>query len=139
MWERAAQPGTTTAPQLTWSCTLPANASQVREARRWLARILDGSPAADDAIMCLSELVTNAVTHSNSRQPGGSFTVRAGIGHGDRIRVEVHDQGGPWPQPVSTDDLHGRGLVIVGTLARDWGISGHSHSGRTVWAEIAVP
>ena len=52
---------------------------------------------------------------------------------------EVEDEGGPWPRPVCADDLHGRGLVIVGTIARDWGISGHSHSGWTVWAEIALP
>ncbi len=140
MCERAARPGTTTtAPQLTWSCTLPASASQVREARRWLARILDGSPAADDAILCLSELATNAVTHSSSGQLGGSFTIRADIRHGDRVRVEVEDEGGPWSRPVCADEQHGRGLVIVGTLARDWGISGHSYSGWTVWAEIAVP
>ena len=47
---------TSTAPPLTWSCAFPATPAQAREARRSLARILDGHPAADDAVLCLSDL-----------------------------------------------------------------------------------
>lgn len=89
---------TTTAPPLAWSRAFPATAAQVREARRFLAQILDGRPAAADAILCLSEMATNATIHSNSRKPGGHFIVRAEI-HADRLRVEVHDDGGPCPCP----------------------------------------
>ncbi len=38
----------------------------------------------------LSELATNAVVHSRSGQPGGTFTVRAELG-AQRLRVEVRD------------------------------------------------
>jgi hypothetical protein len=51
----------------TWQRTFPGFASEVGEARRFLAGYLDGCPADDDAILCLSELVANAVVHSNSR------------------------------------------------------------------------
>ena len=61
---------TSTAPLIGWSRAFPATPTQVREARRFLAGILDGRQAADDAILCLSELVTNATIHSHSRQPG---------------------------------------------------------------------
>jgi serine/threonine-protein kinase RsbW len=123
---------------LSWARTFPARADQIGEARRFLAHILDGLPRADDAILCTSELATNAVIHSKSRQPGGSFCVRAEIRHGDCVRVEVEDQGGPWAQPVCADGQHGRGLVIVGRLACDWGVAGDSQAGWTIWFEITA-
>jgi anti-sigma regulatory factor (Ser/Thr protein kinase) len=82
------------APLLTWSRAFPATPVQAREARRFLSRILDGRPFAEDAVLCLGELAANATIHSRSRN-GGHFIVRAQLGEG-YIRVEVHDQGGPW-------------------------------------------
>ena len=74
---------------------LAGDAGQVRAARRFLAGLLDGCPAADDALLCVSELATNAVVHSRSGRPGGRFTVRAMVRAGS-VRVEVTDEGGPW-------------------------------------------
>lgn len=128
---------TSTAPPLTWSCAFPASPAQARAARRSLARILDGHPAADDAVLCLSELAANATIHSRSRH-GGHFTVRTQFGE-DCVRVEVHDQGGPWKQPAPAGAEHGRGLLIVASLARAWGIMGDGDTGWTVWAVIDAP
>jgi serine/threonine-protein kinase RsbW len=130
---------TTAVPPLAWSRTYPGRADHVGEARRFLASVLDDWPAAYDAILCLSELAANAVTHSNSRGPGGQFTIRASVRQGNRVRVEVEDQGGPWINPACTDGQHGRGLFIVSRLASDWGISGDGRDGWTVWFEIACP
>lgn len=121
----------------------PADASQVGAARAFLAAILAGCPVAEDAVLCLSELATNAIVHSRSRQPGGSFTVRVQSG-GQRLRVDVGDQGGPWetrdptgtPTQPSPDDPTGRGLLIVGQLATRWGCAGHHRTGWTVWFEL---
>jgi serine/threonine-protein kinase RsbW len=115
----------------------PADASQVGAARAFLSALLAGNPAADAAVLCLSELATNAIVHSRSREPGGSFTVRVQPG-GQRLRVEVRDQGGPWhPRGrASPDEPSGRGLLIVGQLAARWGCAGHSHHGWTVWFEM---
>jgi serine/threonine-protein kinase RsbW len=126
----------TAAPLTTWSRTFPALPEQVREARRFLAAVL-ADQDAPDALLCLSELVTNAVVHSHSSQPGGTFTVRAQL-DGQRLRVEVGDQGGPWHPParVTADEQNGRGLVIVGQLASRWGCEGHSRTGWTVWFEL---
>jgi hypothetical protein len=100
---------TTAAPPMTWSRAFPANPAQVREVRRFLADILDGRQAADDAVLCLSELAANATIHSRSHLPGGRFTVCAML-LGDRLRVEVRDQGGPW-NPLPRDEPNGRGFT----------------------------
>jgi serine/threonine-protein kinase RsbW len=126
---------TTTAPSLTWSRAFPAIPAQVREARQFLSAILDGRPAATDAILCLSELVTNATVHSRSRESDGHFSVRVHL-HGRHLRVEVSDQGGPRAQPDTTDEHNGRGLLIVDQLARTWGRTGNDQTGWTIWFEM---
>ncbi|MGH3276235.1 MAG: ATP-binding protein [Streptosporangiaceae bacterium] len=124
----------TTAPLVGWSRSFPPAPEQVGEARRYLAAILDGRPA-DDAILCLSELVTNATVHSRSRQVGGYVTVRVQL-HGDHLRVDVCDQGGPWTEPTREDGQTGRGLLIVDQLACTWGRTGDEKTGWVTWFEL---
>lgn len=126
---------TATAPLIGWSRAFPATTTQIRESRQFLAGLLAGHPAADDAILCLSELATNATLHSRSREPGGSFRVRVER-HGGRVRVEVTDQGGAWQQRPSDDDQNGRGLLVVSRLAKNWGRVGDENTGWTLWFEI---
>jgi len=126
------------APLLTWSRDFPAVPPQAREARLFLAALLGGRRDADEAVLCLSELVGNACLHSRSREPGGRFTVRAQL-RGEQLRVEVRDGGGPWAESRYPDDLHGRGLVIVSRLALRCGRSGDGQSGWRVWFEMDGP
>jgi serine/threonine-protein kinase RsbW len=121
-----------------WSRTFPATADQVHHARRGLAGFLQDSPLADDAIMCLSELVTNSIEHSNSRAPGGRVTIRATVTD-EVLRVEVEDQGGPWRQ-LSTgwDSPGGRGLGIVAALSHAWGKTDGDAGSRAVWFEMSA-
>jgi len=122
---------TTTATLLAWSRAFPAVPAEVGEARQFLSAILDGRPATADAILCLSELATNATVHSRSQEPGGHFSVRIQL-HDSRLRVEVSDQGGPWAQPDTTDERNGRGLLIVDQLTR----AGNDQTGWTIWFEM---
>jgi anti-sigma regulatory factor (Ser/Thr protein kinase) len=85
-------------------------------------------------ILCASELAANAVIHSQSRLPGGTFTVRAKISPGDYALIEVGDDGGPKCPGVHDATGH-HGLDIVGALATDWGISG-DHTARSIWARF---
>ena len=126
---------TTTATLLVWSRAFPAVPAQVGEARQFLSAILDGHRATGDAILCLSELVTNATVHSRSREPGGHFSVRVQL-HASQLRVDVSDQGGTWTQPDPTDERNGRGLAIVDQLARAWGRTGNDQIGWTIWFEM---
>ncbi|HEV2372178.1 MAG TPA: ATP-binding protein [Streptosporangiaceae bacterium] len=117
--------------------TYPGRPDQVRKVRSDLRPLLSGCPVADDVVLCVSELATNAVTHSNSSRPGGTFTIWAQIWPGEGFRVEVIDDGGPWlgPPPGLT---HGRGLGIVAALAQDWGVI-TAPTARTVWAHLGWP
>ena len=111
----------------------PGAAEYVGQVRHWLRAALGTCPIADDAVLLVSELATNALTHSASGL-GGTFAVTVSHRSSD-VRVEIADQGGPWTPDMTGDELHGRGLLIVGSLARAWGITGDD-SGRTVWFEL---
>ncbi len=125
-------------PPRTHCQAFPARAEHVSEARKFLAVALANCQVAEDAVLCLSELASNSVIHSASRQPGGTFTVRAEIRHGDHVRIEVHDAGGPWTGRAHSDGRP-HGLDIVRALAADCGVSGDALTGRTVWARLDWP
>jgi anti-sigma regulatory factor (Ser/Thr protein kinase) len=121
----------------------PGRPDQAARVRAFLARVLAGCPAAEDVILMADELVTNALQHTKSREPGGTFGVRVLVCHGEWVRVEVADAGGRWARPGSVDSSGcdgaadgyrpgGRGLHIVEVLSAAWGVAG-DQAGRTVW------
>jgi anti-sigma regulatory factor (Ser/Thr protein kinase) len=113
---------------------LPAHADQVKVARAFIAAVLAACPAVGDAVLCVSELATNAVLHSASRNPGGTFTVRAAI-FDDHVRVEVEDNGGRWEERPDRDSRP-HGLDIVRELAADCGRDGGPLTGWVAWAQL---
>jgi Histidine kinase-like ATPase domain len=89
-----------------------------------VARALDGCPAADDAVLGVSELASNAIRHSRSGQ-GGRFQVLVWRGHVSAC-VAVIDDGarrGPAPRAHGPGELaeSGHGLRVVVELAANWG------------------
>ena len=117
--------------------TYPGTAEHISTVRADLRPLLRDCPIADDVILCASELAANAAKHSNSRLPGGTFTVRIVVSRGDFIRIEVHDNGGAWT-PAVIDPTGHHGLDIVQALADNWGIDGDPTT-RTVWAIFDWP
>ncbi len=64
---------------------IPESASR---ARKFVGEKLgDGHPALDDVTLLVSELVTNAIRHSDSRH-GGTVTLSV-ADRGDHVRVDV--------------------------------------------------
>jgi serine/threonine-protein kinase RsbW len=123
-------------PTIAAACRVfTAQPMQVAHARRFIAGVLSGFGAAEDIVLCVCELASNAVLHSCSREPGGQFTVRVSVSAGGRIRAEVVDRGGPWKPGPAPDEEHGRGLLIVAALATRWGVTG-SEAGRSAWLEV---
>jgi anti-sigma regulatory factor (Ser/Thr protein kinase) len=120
----------------------PGRPDQVRQARRFVARTLDGCPAADDAVLCVSELASNAIQHTRSGQ-GGRFQVLVWRGRASAC-VAVIDDGarrGPEPRASGPGDLaeSGHGLRVVADLAADWGHQDLGRSGlpgRAVWFHL---
>ena len=52
------RPAHAATPVITWARTYPAVPAEVAGVRRFLAGLLDAGPAADDAVLCLSDLST---------------------------------------------------------------------------------
>lgn len=116
----------------------PGTADQVRRARSAVAAALNDYPLADEAVLCASELATNAIRHSASGWPGGTFTVRAEIRPGRSVHLEVHDEGGPWQSDQDADHrMHGLG--IVAELAAGFSVHTAAAGGRTVRACFGWP
>lgn len=114
----------------------PAAAAWARRLLRELAGVGDDEAAADTASraeLALSEVVTNAVTHG--RPPVSlRLTVEPG-----RITATVTDSGRA-PMHLRTprpDDVHGRGLAIVASVATAWGWERPADGRRVVWFTVA--
>ncbi|MFB7779239.1 ATP-binding protein [Streptomyces bauhiniae] len=93
--------------------------------------------AAEDVLLVVSELVTNACLHAD----GPDELVLSC----DRkvIRLEVTDRGAGQPAPRTPHQAGrpgGHGMFIVQRLSLDWGVvRTPDESGKTVWAELAAP
>ncbi len=131
------QPETTKTPEaITFERDYVGIISQAQYVRADLAKIVEECPVADDVILLVSELTTNAILHTRSGHPNRMFTVRATLYPGNYVWVEVVDQGGAWMSDDHDDD-HGRGLTIVAAIAGDgnWGIDGDAAC-RVAWFRL---
>jgi anti-sigma regulatory factor (Ser/Thr protein kinase) len=111
-------------------------------ARRWTAGCLralvgeaDGAAELiDNAVLCASELVTNAVRAGCTR-----MSIRLMVGE-RTVRLSVLDDapGEPAPRPVDPLALAGRGLRLVEAVTDGWGVDAVDR-GKEVWARFPRP
>jgi len=127
-------------PEGTEELSLPARTSSARLARHWVMHELaaDGVFGVDNQVVELltGELVANAALHG---PPDGLVRVRAWRA-GFTVRVAVRDDSPVlpvvrYPEPSASS---GRGLVLVDSLAADWGIEHHGADGKTVWFSVEL-
>jgi anti-sigma regulatory factor (Ser/Thr protein kinase) len=101
---------------------------------KWPERAEDGTAdAADVAELLASELVTNALIHTDQ---GAVVTATV---EDSRLHVEVQDFMAGLPvRDTPTADLGtgGRGLVLVERLADAWGVRTAQGVGKVIWFEL---
>ncbi|WP_329249607.1 SpoIIE family protein phosphatase [Streptomyces sp. NBC_01478] len=134
---------TTVRATLSGSSLAPGSArGLVRAAlREWAELGLPGTEfltdrLADDAMVVVSELVTNAVVHA-----GTDVELVCRLEEADSIVVEVADHHpSRAPRDNNAEPAHetpefGRGLRLVSTLAEAWGVTYRTGT-KTVWARL---
>jgi len=117
---------------------LPCGPEAAGQARRLVAQACEAAQlppdTCDSALLCTSELVTNAIVHGRS-------DVRLWVSTAPGlVRIEVGDDNSRHPhlQPADDGALDGRGLFIVDLLTTRWGVRDDS-IGKIVWFELHVP
>lgn len=106
----------------------------VAEARAFVTACLRSNPytfvpdeVVERAELITSELATNALRHTRSGDPGGSYEVHVAVEHSE-IRVEIHTREPRLPHTVphvvsranDPTRITGRGLYLVDLLATRW-------------------
>jgi serine/threonine-protein kinase RsbW len=117
----------------TYTGTFGGTADQVSRVRAAVARHLDGCLVADDVVLVVSEIASNAILHSASA--GGFYTVRCEL-YPDYAWIECQDAGGTWHRRQSDGRPHGLDVVEALTGADNWGVEETSGGGRVVWARL---
>lgn len=115
---------------------LPPSGRSAAIARRTVEQLLDEADLTallDEALLLVTELVTNAVVHA-----GTDIDLRVET-DGGRLRVEVVDRSPGSlpvirPAPAETRE-GGRGVFLLDALAAEWGTR-HFGGGKSVWFEL---
>jgi serine/threonine-protein kinase RsbW len=116
---------------------IPAGPSAPRQARHALEEVSSTVPPAvlQDAMLMVSELVTNCVRHAGLPR-GGTIGLRVALSV-TTMRVEVMDEGAGFVAHPSIPSIYkssGWGLYLVEQLADRWGVA--RERGNRVWFEI---
>ncbi|MFF9036812.1 ATP-binding protein [Streptomyces sp. NPDC014892] len=120
-----------------WDLTFTADPEEVAALRR-LLRLRLGlwglRQVVDEAQLCLSELVSNVITHVGPGTPGTLAVSMSGT----HLRIEVHDpdtRALPTLMAADVESECGRGMALVDAVADRWGVQ--LHDGRKVtWCEL---
>lgn len=114
-----------------FSLVLPVALTTPKAARDAVAARFGAEPRCGDLLLCISEVVTNAVRHAGTV---ASMTVSREY---DILTVEVADSSPELPvkRPPSTFAVTGRGLRILDQLASRWGAR-RTADGKVVWFEF---
>ena len=101
---------------------------RAREFLRAASCVSHHSEVVEDAVLLVSELVTNSVVH------GGPPVIVAVECDGDALQVRVRDGSPVLParRSAGQGEEGGRGLALVDTMSSDWGVDPQP-DGKHVW------
>lgn len=123
---------------------LRSDPSSTPRARRFVEQVVHAwqcETVGDVAELLTSEVVTNAVVHGAGHGADGHIELRVRRTEGT-LRVEVVDRGQDVPvvRDATSDDLGGRGMLLVDALSREWGVSRavDGSASKAVWFELSL-
>ncbi len=99
-----------------------------RALESWLRTVKCDASVRRDALLVVSELVTNVVRHT------ASAPVVIAAFDDEHLRIEVHDGDAHGPVVVTDPSAGGYGLRIVASLVDAWGWD-PTPFGKRVWSE----
>ncbi|GGR71279.1 MULTISPECIES: ATP-binding protein [Streptomyces] len=130
----------TSAPGLPQVRVLPRQLCAAPDARHFVVDVLKDwglVSVLDDAAMVVTELVTNAVQHTET--PTVRIIVRRMPSSAVRVIViDKHPDLWPALQPAKPLASGGRGLALVDAVTRAWGCTRLPRE-KYVWADLEVP
>ncbi|MFF3844710.1 ATP-binding protein [Streptomyces sp. NPDC002328] len=122
-----------------WDLAFTAEATEVAGLRR-VMRLHLGiwglHGVTDEAQLCVSELVSNVITHVG---PGTPATLAVSM-NGVHLRIEVHDpdtRALPTLLGADADSEGGRGMALVDAVADRWGVE-LGPDRKVTWCELAT-
>jgi anti-sigma regulatory factor (Ser/Thr protein kinase) len=127
-------------------CALRPASTSSRTAREFATSTLTSwglDELVDDAVVIISELVTNAVRHGvppYAAAAGGTPIKLSLVRQGRFLVLIVSDPSDASPQVRPADDVceNGRGLHVIEALSRVWGWTPLPDTGKAVWAALPM-
>jgi anti-sigma regulatory factor (Ser/Thr protein kinase) len=118
--------------------TLPASGESVRTGRHATRVVLSAwrlSRLEENAVLVVSELLTNAVRHARDTDAIELDLHATPAG----LRIEIQDRDRQWPRPRVLDELSesGFGFLLIDALVAKWGVR-ETETGKAVWAELDI-
>ena len=92
-----------------------------------------GRDALDDIALIATELITNSLRAGASELEVSVRPAASGL----QLRVRDDAPGMPLVVAAGSDDISGRGLMIVDAVAVEWGFDPLPGGGKVVWATVA--
>ncbi|MEU6575860.1 ATP-binding protein [Streptomyces sp. NPDC046805] len=126
-------------PRKPWNLAFTAEPAEVAVLRRTMRLhlgIWGLHHIADEAQLCVSELVSNVINHVGR----GTLATLAVSMSGTRLRIEVHDpdtRALPTLMDAVPDGETGRGLALMDALADRWGVQLHPER-KVTWCELTT-
>ncbi|MFF3610285.1 ATP-binding protein [Streptomyces sp. NPDC002580] len=130
---------TSCVPRKPWVIPFVAESREVPALRR-IMRLRLGLwglyEVSEAAQLCVTELVSNVITHVGSGTPA---TLAVSM-NGTHLRIEVHDPDAralPTLVEAAADSEGGRGMALVDAVADRWGVLLHPDR-KVTWCELST-
>ncbi|WP_340378723.1 ATP-binding protein [Streptomyces sp. SS7] len=114
----------------------PTEVAALRRVMRLHLGIWGLHEVADEAQLCVSELVSNVITHVGPGTPATLAVSMSGV----HLRIEVHDpdtRALPTLLDANVDSEGGRGMALVDAIADRWGVQLRLDR-KVTWCELAT-